>query len=285
MAMVTRQSLSSPSRPVTVIRAKGAWSPVDLPLIWQFRDLLFAFATRDIRLRYRQTALGVLWVVLQPLLGAVIFAIVFGIIAKMPGDGLPYFVIAYSGLLGWTLFSGALTRIGNCFVNHRSLITKIFFPRLLLPLGTIPCVLLDLAVGLVLMAILMVVHGIAPGWNLLFLPVAVILLLGWALAIGLIAGSLAVSYRDIQHILPVVLQLWLFASPVGYSARFLPQKLQSLYYLNPLAAPIELFRWSLLGQGAPGFAHLPYSITLLLAFLTVAVLVFRTMERKFADVI
>lgn len=270
---------------VVVIGPRPRWFHVDLPLIWKFRDLLFAFAFRDIRLRYRQTFLGVAWVVLQPLLGAAIFAIVFGLIARMPSGGAPYLVISYSGLLGWTLFSTGLSRISGSLVANAELIRKVFFPRLLLPLGVIPSLLLDLVCGTVLMFVIMGFYAIAPHWGLLWFPAGALILVTMALGLGLIAGSLAVRYRDVQYIVPLLAQLMMFASPVGYSAAAVPAHIKPFYDLNPLVAPIELIRWSLTGFGEIDLSGLGYSVAAAVTALVLGLVVFRVTERQFADVI
>lgn len=273
------------SEEVVVIRARTGWLDLDLALLWKFRDLLFAFAWRDIRLRYRQTFLGVAWVVLQPLLGAAIFSVVFGLIAKMPNGGTPYLVVSYSGLLGWTLFSTGLVRTSNAFVANADLIRKVFFPRLLLPLGVIPSLFVDLACGGVLMFVINAIYGIAPSWRLLLLPGGVALLTGIALGLGMIAGSLAVRYRDIQYVLPLLTQLLMYASPVGYSEAAVPRLIRPFYDLNPLVAPIEMIRTALTGAGRLEAGDLLYSAVCTLVCLAAGLIVFRATERKFADVI
>lgn len=273
------------SEEVIIIRASKAWLQIDFKLLWKFRDLLFALAWRDIRLRYRQTLLGVAWVVLQPLLGATIFTVVFGLIAKMPSGNAPYLVISFSGLLGWTLFGTGLTRASNSFVANAELIRKVFFPRLLLPLGVIPATLADLACGTVLMFIINAIFGIAPTWRLMLFPFGVLLLTGMAVGVGMVTGSLAVRYRDVQYILPLLIQLLMYASPVGYSAAAVPRFIQPFYNLNPLVAPLELIRLSLTGFGDVALGPLAYSAATALVSVLVGLIVFRLTERKFADVI
>jgi lipopolysaccharide transport system permease protein len=270
---------------VVVIRPNRSWLQFDLPLLWKFRDLLFAFAWRDIRLRYRQTLLGVAWVVLQPLLGALIFTVVFGFIAKMPANGTPYIIITYSGLLGWTFFASCLTRISGSLVSNADLIRKVFFPRLLLPFGVVPCLLLDFLVGAALMAILLVVYGVVPTWTIVFLPVSVLLLLAISTGVGLMTGSFAVRYRDMQYILPLAIQLLMYASPVGYATDAIPASLKPYYGLNPLVAPLELMRASLTGSPRIDVPGLLYSSGFAATVLVAGLIVFRLTERKFADVI
>ncbi len=271
---------------VLVIRPRKGLSPIDFKALWEFRDLLFAFAGRDIRLRYRQTALGVGWVLLQPLLGAGLFAIVFGLIAKMPANGTPYFLVTYAGLLGWTVFFGAITRIAPSLVANANLIKKIYFPRLLVPLGTLPSVLLDFAVSLALFVVLLLMFRVMPNWGLLLVPLCVVILLTIALGIGLVATSLSVKYRDVQHVIPVATQLLLYASPVGYAASAVPAKYQTMYFLlNPLAAPIETIRWAFLNTGQPPLQYLAVAAALAGVSLLIGLIVFRATEREFADVI
>lgn len=278
--------ISSDHTDVLVIKPRKGLSPIDFKALWEFRDLLFAFAGRDIRLRYRQTALGVGWVVLQPLLGAGIFSIVFGLIAKMPNNGTPYFLVTYAGLLGWTVFFGALTRIAPSLVANANLIKKIYFPRLLVPLGTLPSVMLDFAVSLVVFVVLLIAFQVMPNWGLLLVPLCVVILLAIALGIGLVACSLSVKYRDVQHVIPVATQLLLYASPVGYAATAVPAKYQTLYFLlNPLAAPIETIRWAFLNSGQPPLHYLVVSAALAALSLLIGLIVFRATEREFADVI
>jgi lipopolysaccharide transport system permease protein len=278
--------LTYPPLDVLVIKPRKGLSPLDLKSIWQFRDLLFAFAERDIRLRYRQTALGAAWVILQPLMGASIFSIVFGLIAKLPSQGIPYFLISYSGLLCWTLFMGTVTRISPSLVVNAPLVRKVYFPRLLIPLGVIPSVLLDFLVSLVVMVALMAFYRVTPGWGLAVAPLCMFIILAMALGIGLIASSLAVSYRDIQHVVPFLVQLLMYASPVGYSAAAVPLRFKQYYFLlNPLAAPIEMMRWSFLNTGQVHFGYLAYSFAASLACLLIGLFTFRAVERGFADVI
>ena len=278
-------SKSAPEAMEVVIRPRKGLAALDLKLLWQYRELLRAFAERDIRLRYRQTGLGVAWVVLQPLLSALIFAVVFGFIAKMPSDGLPYFLIAYSGLLGWSLFSGNMNRVIPSLVANGSLISKIFFPRMLIPLGVVPSVLLDFIVGAVVLAGVMIFYGIIPGVEILLFPLCVLILLLMSLGIGLIGASLSVKYRDVQHIAPFLTQLLLYASPVGYTVSAVPEAIRPYYLLNPIAAPIDAIRWSLLGTGEPNFSYLAYAFVASLLCMWIGITVFRGMEREFADVI
>lgn len=272
-------------KPYLVIEPKRGWIGIDLRELWQFRDLLFTLATRDLKLRYKQTALGAIWVVLQPLMAAGIFSFVFGVVADMPSDGLPYFVFSFAGLLGWNLFSGTLGKTSGCLVGNSHLISKVFFPRLVLPLSAIPSVLVDFVVALAMMAALLAVFRIPPTPAVLFLPVGIAMLLMLAQGIGLITASLAVTYRDINYILPVFIQMLLYASPVAYAVSAIPEEWRTLYMLNPLVPVLEAFRWSLLSANAFPGLWLLYSAAWSVGLFTLGAFMFKRMERRFADVI
>ncbi len=252
---------------------------------WQARDLLFTFADRDLRLRYRQTALGVVWVVLQPLIAAGIFTFVFGTVAHLSSDGRPYLVFTFAALTGWNLFSGILTRASACLIGNANMVSRVYFPRLLLPLSVIPGALVDFAVSLGLFAVLFVVYGVTPTPALLTLPFWILLLAAGAFGTGLVAASLTVRYRDVQYVLPVMVQLLLYASPVAYAATRVPERWRELYYLNPLVAVIEGLRWSMLGTEPPAARAVAWSALAAALAVCAGVVVFRRMERGFADVI
>ena len=252
---------------------------------WQARDLLYTFADRDLRLRYRQTALGVVWVVLQPLIAAGIFTFVFSTVAHLSSEGKPYMLFTFAALSGWNLFSGILTRASGCLVGNSHLVSRVFFPRLILPLSVVPAALVDFAVSMAMFAAMLVVYQVAPTVALLTLPLWILLLSAGALGAGLVAASLMVRYRDVQYVLPVATQLLLYASPVAYAAARVPEKWHTLYYLNPLVAAIEGLRWSLLGTEAPSAGSVAYSAAVAALAVTAGIVVFRRMERSFADVI
>jgi lipopolysaccharide transport system permease protein len=276
----------APRQPRVVISATRGFVALHLLEIWQFRDLFFALAARDVKIRYKQTVLGVFWVVLQPLLAAGIFSIVFGKIAKMPTDGVPVFIFSYAGLLGWGLFSNTLTRTSNCLIGNSHLISKVFFPRLILPLSTVGSVLIDFGVAAVILAIIMGLSSVAPAWPMLTVPIWIILLLSLSLGLGLWAAALTVSYRDVQYVMPVLIQFGMYVSPAAYSVLAIPEKYQTLYYLNPLAGLLDAFRWSLLGVvHEPQWWAVGYAAAISIAAMIFGALMFKKMERKFADVI
>ncbi|MCX5762781.1 MAG: ABC transporter permease [Gemmatimonadetes bacterium] len=270
---------------VPVVRiGEGATSPFrTLREIWNYRDLFSALGVRDLRLRYRQTFLGIAWVVLQPLAAAGIFAFVFGTIAKVPTDGQPYLLFSLAALTGWNFFSSVLTRASASLIQNPQLVTRVYFPRLILPIAVVPAALVDLGVTLVAFLGSAAMQGRTPALAILALPLVILLLGLLALGAGFAAAALAVRYRDVQYLLPVAIQLALYASPVAYSASAVAGPWRALYYANPLAAPLELMRWSLLGTPAPSFNHLGYSVAAALALCLVGTWIFRGIERSFAD--
>jgi len=252
---------------------------------WQARDLLYTFADRDLRLRYRQTALGVVWVVLQPLVAAGIFTFVFGTVAHLSSDGRPYLLFTFAALTGWNLFSGILTRASACLVGNSNLVSRVYFPRLILPLSVIPAALVDFAVSLGMFAALLAVYHVPPTLALLTLPFWMALLAAGAFGAGLVAAALTVRYRDVQYVLPVMVQLLLYASPVAYAASRVPERWHALYYLNPLVSVREGLRWAMLVTDAPSAGSVAWSALVAALAIAAGVVVFRRMERSFADVI
>lgn len=275
--------MSQEALPLVRIRPPRRWEALDLRALWRFRDLLWALAMRDIKLRYRQTALGVLWVIFQPLLGAGIFAFVFGRVAKLDSGGVPYILFSYAGLLAWNLFHSTVFKAANSLVGNSTLVSRVFFPRLLLPFSSAISSLLDFAIGFVAGLVLMFSQGQTPALSPAFLLV-LLLLLVLALGCGLICASLAVAYRDVIHLLPVGLQLLLYASPVGYAVAAIPAEWRNLYLLNPLAPLLDAFRASLLG-GSIDYHALACSAATAFAVFIAGLLIFRYRERQFADVI
>jgi lipopolysaccharide transport system permease protein len=276
---------AGPPAPHLKIRPPGPFSPLALAELWQFRDLFAALAVRDVKLRYKQTALGVIWVILQPLLGAGIFSFVFGKVAKMPSDGLPYIVFSYTGLLGWQAFNSTLTKASACVVGNAQLVSKVFFPRLILPLSTVLSTLIDFAVGFAVMVLLMFIYGILPGPGILLMPVLLLLLILLAVGLGLYTSALMVEFRDLQYAIPVLLQFLLYASPIAYSVSAVPEHLRFWYMLNPISALLEAFRWSLLNRGELNWGGLGYSAAIVVAVFIFGTFAFKRMERRFADVI
>lgn len=271
--------------PTLVIRPRGRWAAVQGRELWEFRDLLWTFAIRDIRLRYRQTALGVVWVVLQPLLAALAFAFVFGRVAGLPSGGVPYIVFAFAGQLGWQVFSGVLSRSVGSLITNAGMVSKIYFPRILLPLSVLGAVLLDFIVGSVVMAVLLVGYDVRPGYGILLMPLWLVIALMLSLGLGFAVAGLAVRYRDVQHLVPLLTQVLLFASPVAYSLSSVPESIRSVYQLNPLSGLFEAVRWSLLGVGELDVGQALYTGCFGVAMFVIGALAFSSLERDFADVI
>ncbi len=273
-------------KPHLTIQPTAGWQAINLRELWQFRDLLTTLAQRDVKLRYRQTALGVVWVVLQPLIAAGIFSFVFGKVAKLPAPaGVPYLVFSYAGLLAWNAFSSTLTKTSGCLLQNSNLVSKVYFPRLALPLSTVFSTLIDFGVALVMMVALMAINHVVPTAAVLLLPVWLLLVILLATGIGLYTSALMVSYRDVQFILPVLTQFLLYASPVAYSAALIPAKYKVIFEINPLTGLLEAFRWSLLGTSAPAWNNVAYAVAVTLTVFVLGAFSFKKMEKKFADVI
>lgn len=277
--------LDSASRDVTVIRSRQGLLNLDLRSVWQYRELLYFLIWRDLKVRYKQAAIGAAWAVLQPLLALLIFTAVFGYFAKLPSDGVPYPVFALVALLPWIYFAEALRRGATGLVDDSDLIRKIYFPRLVIPLAMVVAPAVDLAISFTLLVILMVWYGIAPTGNIVFLPLLLFLSLLLALSLALWLGPINVRFRDIKHTLPFVIQVWMYASPVVYPASMIPEQWRSLYSLNPMVGVIEGFRWALLDTSAPDFRAMGIGVLIVAGLLFGGVIYFRKMERFFADVI
>lgn len=255
---------------------------LNLREIWNYRDVLVMLVLRDLRLRYRQTALGVIWVLLQPVAAAVIFAVIFGRFARLPSDGQPYVVFALAGLVTWTLLSGVLQRAGNSLVSESRLITKVYFPRLIIPLSAGLSAVLDFVLAFTFLIGMAAFHGILPSAHLLLSPFVVLVELLLAVGLGLWLSALNVRYRDFAHALPFLVQVWLYASPVVYSLSIVPADWRWLFLLNPMTGIIEGLRATVFGNGLPWVA-LAISLGWALVFLVSGALYFRSVERSFAD--
>lgn len=267
------------------IRPTQGWASLRLGDVWLHRELLFFLIWRDVKVRYKQTALGVAWAVLQPVLTMVVFSIVFGRLAGLPSDGLPYSVFTLCALLPWQLFAQALTQSSNSMVANEGLITKIYFPRLIIPLATVLGGLVDFVVAFVVLLALMAYWGVVPGVSALALPAFLALALATALGVGLWLAALNVEYRDVRHTIPFIAQFWLFATPVAYASSLVPERWRLLIGLNPMAGVVDGFRWALLGTARVDGAMLGVSVVVALALLVSGLFYFRRTERSFADVI
>ena len=271
--------------PLLILRPRSGWQSLDLAELWRFRDLLLQLGVRDIKLRYRQTALGVGWVLIQPLITAGVFAFIFGRVAHLSTGGIPAFWFAFAGLTAWGLFQGILSRAGASLVQSAPIIAKIYFPRLVLPLASVISCLLDFAVGLVVLLIGLLSIGRIPDARLLLLPVWLLLLLLLSAGVGMYAAAITTRYRDLQYALPFVIQLLAYASPIGYSTQSVPANLLRWYGLNPLVGLLEAFRWSLLGTVNASWGTTAYASIVSVAVFVFGMYGFRRVERSLADVL
>jgi homopolymeric O-antigen transport system permease protein len=269
----------------TIIKPARGWFSFELKEIWAYRELVYFLIWRDVKVRYKQTAMGAAWAVLQPVMTMIMFTLVFKGLAHVPSDGLPYSVFSYSALLPWTFFAGALARCSGSIVSQSNLISKIYFPRLIVPLASAVSGVVDFAISFLMLLALMIWYGISPTLGELLLPFFLLLILATALAVGLWLSAFNVKYRDVGQITPFLVQIWMFASPVAYSASMIPPKWKFLYSLNPMAGVIEGFRWALLGTQTPDFRVIAMSTTIVAALLLGGVVYFKRMERMFADII
>lgn len=271
--------------PVRVIEPRRGFYLGDLRELWQFRSLFQRFWTRDLTLRYRQTALGATWVIAQPLLAAGIFSVVFGQVAHLSSGGVPYFAFSFAGLLLWNAFNNGLTKASGSMVANTAIVGKVYFPRVLLPLSAVASSVIDFLVSLVAMFVLLGIYRIWPGVPILLTPFWLLIALIMALGFGLLTASLTVRYRDVTYMLPILITFLLYASPVAYALSSVPKSLLPFYYANPLTGLLEGIRWSLVGTEAPSTALVAYSVGCAAVALIVGLLFFHQQERKFADII
>ena len=265
-------------------RAPTGWHTVDLRELWAYRELIAFLAIRDVKVRYKQAVLGMAWAVLQPLAGALVFTLVFDRIANLPSDGIPYPVFAFVGVTAWTYFSSSVQTAMSSLVGNVGLVTKVYFPRMAAPIAAVVPGLLDMGISLLILVVLMVVYGVAPGLALLTLPLWIVLLVALAFGVGLILATLNVRYRDVKGVSSLLLQLWLFASPVAYASSVIQDRWGALYALNPMAGIIDGFRWALLDTPPPETSAL-IGLAVLVVILVVGLAVFAREERRFADII
>lgn len=269
----------------TVYEHTRGWLSLNLHELWNYRELLVFLTWRDIKVRYTQAALGVGWAILQPLLTMVIFSVIFGNLAKLPSDGIPYPIFSFAALLPWQLFAGALQRAGTSLVTNNNLLTKVYFPRLVIPMSAVAAGVVDFGISFLVLLGLMLYYGIMPTWAILTIPLLVALALLTALAVSLWLSALNVQYRDVQHMIPFLIQAWMYASPVAYSSGLVPGGVwRALYGLNPMAGVIQGFRWALLGAEAPD-ELMVVSVLIVFIMLVSGLYYFRRMERVFADIV
>ena len=270
---------------VIVVKPSKGWISLKLKELWEYRELLYFMAWRDIKVRYKQTVLGAAWAIIQPFFTMVVFSIFFGRLAKVPSDGLPYPIFAYAALVPWTFFANGLNQASNSLVGSANLIKKVYFPRLVVPISSVISGVVDFALAFAVLLGMMLFYGILPTVNILWLPLFVLLIFVTALGVGFWLSALNVQFRDVRYTVPFLTQFWLFATPVAYPSSLLSEPWRTLYGINPMVGVVEGFRWALLGTDtAPGAIILVSSLVALALFVGGA-FYFRRLERSFADVV
>jgi lipopolysaccharide transport system permease protein len=284
--METAPVAAAKTLPVIRVEASTGWLRLDLAAVWAHRELLYFLIWREIKVRYKQTALGAIWALLQPLMTMLVFTLFFGRLAKVPSDGIPYPIFAFSGLVPWTFFANAVTLSSNCLVNSANLITKVYFPRLTIPTAAVLSGLVDFAIAFAFLLLMMMAYKIRLTEQIVFIPFFVLLAIITALGVGLWLSAINVKYRDVRHTVPFLTQFWMFATPIVYPSSMLHEQWQrTIYGLNPMVGVIEGFRWSLLGSATKPGIMLAISTASALALLVSGAYYFRRMERTFADLV
>jgi lipopolysaccharide transport system permease protein len=276
---------SGPLAPVLRLERNDGWTSLKLGELWEYRELLYFLVWRDVKVRYKQTALGASWAIIQPFCTMVVFSLFFGRLAGMPSDGIPYPIFAYAALVPWTFFANGVTQSANSLVGSANLIKKVYFPRLTVPIATVLSDGLDFLLSFCVLIGMMWYFGVSPTSNAVFLPLFVLLGLATSLGVGLWLSALNVQYRDIRYVVPFITQFWMFATPIAYPSSLLSEPWRTVYGLNPMAGVVEGFRWALLGSGqAPG-AMFAVSAAAATTLLVAGAFYFRHMEKRFADVV
>jgi len=273
------------ANPTVIIQPARGYLDLDLRSLYRSWELVYFLAWRDVKVRYKQTVIGVAWAVIQPLVTMVIFTLLFSRLSDIPSDGLPYPIFAFAALLPWTYFSQALGRSGSSLVNNAALVTKVYFPRLAIPVAAVLAPLVDFVVTLAMLLVMMAYYRIVPGWPILVLPLLLLMCIATALAASLWLSALCVKYRDVAVVIPFLIQIWLYVSPVAYPASVVPEQWRVLYSLNPMAGVIAGFRWALLGTAMPDLRLMAVSGVAVLALLFAGIVYFRQTELTFADVV
>ena len=272
------------TKPVVLrIEPSKGWISLKLKDVWAYRELIYFLTWRDIKVRYKQTGLGVLWAVLQPLMTMLVFSLFFGKLAKMPSDGIPYPLFSLAGLVPWTFFSNGISQSSNSLVGSSNLVTKVYFPRLIIPIATIMAGVVDLGVAFILLCLMGLRYHVWVSVNVIWAPFFVLLAFVTALGVGLWLSALNVEYRDVRYIVPFLVQFWLFATPIAYPSSLLHQPWRTVFALNPMVGVVEGFRWSLLGKTAAPGPMIIASTSVAFALLISGAFYFRRMERSFAD--
>jgi lipopolysaccharide transport system permease protein len=283
--IIEKKSMIRTEARKTVIQPSSGWKALNLRDLWIYRELIFFMTWRDLKVRYKQTLLGAAWAILQPFLTMVVFSIFFGSLAKVPSDGMPYPIFSYTALIPWTLFSKALQDASRSLVNNSHMITKVYFPRMILPLASVLAGVVDFLIAFVVLLAMMVYYQVVPTANIWTIPLFLLLALITALGVSLWLSALNVLYRDINYVLPFLTQFWMYITPIAYSSSLIPEEWQLIYALNPMTGVVEGFRWALLGSGqAPGMMTLVSSLVAVFLLIS-GMFYFKRMERLFADMV
>ena len=278
-------AFENPAVEITLIRPASSWASIGLKEIWEYRELLYFLVWRDVKVRYKQTVLGAVWAIIQPFFLMAVFSLFFGRLAGVPSDGIPYPIFTYCALLPWQLFAHALGESSNSLIANERLITKVYFPRLVVPIAAVLGGLVDFAVAFVILLAMMAYYSIVPTWAIVTLPAFILLAIITALGVGLWLSALNVQYRDVRYTIPFLIQVWLFVTPVVYPSSIIPEAWRPLYGLNPMAGVVEGFRWALLGKTHPPGALLAVSVLAVSLIFIGGLYYFRRMEQEFADVV
>jgi len=275
----------TPALPTLRISASKGWVSLKLHELWEYRELLYFLVWRDIKVRYKQTALGAAWAIIQPFFTMVVFSLFFGHLGKIPSDGIPYPIFAFTALVPWTFFANGLSQSSNSLVGSGALITKVYFPRLIIPLASVFSGIVDFALAFAVLLGMMLFYGMIPSLNVLWLPLFLLLALITSLGVGLWLSALNVEYRDVRYVVPFITQFWLLATPIAYPSSLLPQPWRTIYGLNPMVGVVEGFRWALLRSNAAPGPIITVSSAAALIILVTGAFYFRRMEKTFADIV
>ena len=277
--------MSSGSRLITIIEPPRGWVTLGLRELWQYRDLLTLLVWRDFSARYRQSLIGIGWALIRPVISMLVFTLIFGKMAKLPSDGAPYPIFNYAGLLPWMFFSTCLIASSQSLVASQSLVTKIYFPRLILPLSKVAGSLIDFAIQFVLLLVLMLYFRVMPTWRLALVPFFLLSIILTSLAIGILMTTISVKYRDVRQVVPFMTQVWMWMTPIVYSSSMVPERWRFLYGLNPLVGIVDGFRWCILGTVDPNWSMMLISLGVTVLLLFFSLFYFRRAEATFADII
>ncbi|MBN1264764.1 MAG: ABC transporter permease [Anaerolineales bacterium] len=270
---------------LTIIRPSSGWRQINLKELWRYRELVYFLIWRDVKVRYKQTLLGAAWAIIQPLMTMIVFSIFFGSLAKIPTDGIPYPIFSYTALLPWQLFETGISKSGSSLVSGRGLLTKVYFPRLAIPLAPVIAALVDFALAFLVLIVMMLYYGYPPTRAIWTLPLFLLLAMITALGAGFWLSAMNVWYRDIGYIIPFFSRIWFYLTPITYAASIVPEKFRILYALNPMVGVVEGFRWAMLGHGDAPSAQILVSVLISVVLMVSGAFYFRRMERTFADVV